>query len=186
VSLSLCSGKFSVVRECKHKKDGKTYAVKMITKTISEQDEVLKEIEIMRAVDEHSNVIHLIDVYEDADHFNLVLELYVASFLSIFVSEPLLTGFPFCSVTGGELFDKIVEYEFYSEKEASKLIYQIVSLVAYLHKRGIVHRDLKPENLLFEDEKATNLKLCDFGLADYVKDGESMFTLVGSPTYMGP
>eukprot|EP01122_Echinamoeba_exundans_P017633 TRINITY_DN947_c0_g1_i1.p1 TRINITY_DN947_c0_g1~~TRINITY_DN947_c0_g1_i1.p1 ORF type:complete len:655 (+),score=222.60 TRINITY_DN947_c0_g1_i1:1428-3392(+) len=160
----LGTGKFSVVRECKNKKDGKTYAVKMITKTISEQDEVLKEIEIMRAVDEHPNVIHLIDVYEDADHFNLVLEL----------------------VTGGELFDKIVEYEFYSEKEAAKLIFQIVSLVAYLHKRGIVHRDLKPENLLFEDEKATNLKLCDFGLADYIKDGESMFTLVGSPTYMAP
>lgn len=152
----------------------------MITKTISEQDEVLKEIEIMRAVDEHANVIHLMDVYEDADHFNLVLELYVALFVSMPAS--LIAG---SSVTGGELFDKIVEYEFYSEKEAAKLIWQIVSLIAYLHKRSIVHRDLKPENLLFEDEKATNLKLCDFGLADYIKDSEPMFTLVGSPTYMG-
>lgn len=73
----MCSGKFSVVRECTSKANGKTYAVKMITKKISEHDEVLKEIEIMRAVDEHPNVIHLIDVFEDAEHFNLVLELYV-------------------------------------------------------------------------------------------------------------
>lgn len=56
----------------------------------------------------------------------------------------------------------------------------------YLHKKGIVHRDLKPENLLFEDETAKNLKLCDFGLADYHKDGEIMYSIVGSPTYMAP
>lgn len=80
VDPHLCSGKFSVVRECTNKANGKTYAVKMITKKISEHDEVLKEIEIMRAVDEHPNVIHLIDVFEDAEHFNLVLELYVHCF----------------------------------------------------------------------------------------------------------
>lgn len=90
------------------------------------------------------------------------------------------------SVRGGELFDKIVEYEFYSEKDAAELVYQIVAVVKYLHNKGIVHRDLKPENLLFEDETAKRLKLCDFGLAEKIKEGEIMYNVVGSPTYMAP
>jgi serine/threonine protein kinase len=48
-----------------------------------------------------------------------------------------------CSVTGGELFDKIVELEYYSEKDAAGLTQQIVSIVNYLHSKDIVHRDLK-------------------------------------------
>lgn len=90
------------------------------------------------------------------------------------------------SVTGGELFDKIVEYEYYTEKDAADLVYQITSIVKYLHDKKITHRDLKPENLLFEDESAKKLKLCDFGLAEKFVDGKLMFDIVGSPTYMAP
>ena len=48
-----------------------------------------------------------------------------------------------CSVTGGELFDRILDRGMYSEKDASHVIQQVLEAVGYLHKNGIVHRDLK-------------------------------------------
>ena len=48
-----------------------------------------------------------------------------------------------CRVTGGELFDRIVEKGSYTEKDASDLIRQILEAVAYLHSIEICHRDLK-------------------------------------------
>ena len=49
-----------------------------------------------------------------------------------------------CSrVTGGELFDRILEKGSYTEKDASNLIRQILEAVDYMHDKGVVHRDLK-------------------------------------------
>jgi serine/threonine protein kinase len=49
-----------------------------------------------------------------------------------------------CSVTGGELFDRIVERGSYTEKDASDAVKCILEACAYLHEDlGVVHRDLK-------------------------------------------
>lgn len=49
----------------------------------------------------------------------------------------------FCRVTGGELFDRIVEKGSYTEKDAADLIRQVLEAVDYMHEQGVVHRDLK-------------------------------------------
>lgn len=49
----------------------------------------------------------------------------------------------FSRVTGGELFDRIVEKGSYTEKDASGLIRQVLEAVDYMHEQGVVHRDLK-------------------------------------------
>lgn len=46
-------------------------------------------------------------------------------------------------MTGGELFDRIMERGSYTEKDASHLVGQVLGAVSYLHSLGIVHRDLK-------------------------------------------
>jgi calcium/calmodulin-dependent protein kinase I len=87
---------------------------------------------------------------------------------------------------GGELFDRIVEKESYSEKEASDTIKPVVDAIRYCHGLGIIHRDLKPENLLYESEDTNSaIKVTDFGLARFVHN-ELATTACGTPNYVAP
>lgn len=79
---------------------------------------------------DHPNVVRLLEIYDEEDSIYLVMEL----------------------MQGGELFDRIVEKESYSEKMASETLKPIVDAIRYCHELGIVHRDLKPENLLYESD----------------------------------
>ncbi|KAI2663803.1 Calcium/calmodulin-dependent protein kinase type 1 [Labeo rohita] len=91
------------------------------------------------------------------------------------------------SIGGGELFDRIVEKGFYTERDASKLIRQILDAVKYLHDMGIVHRDLKPENLLYYSmEEDSNIMISDFGLSKIEDSGSVMSTACGTPGYVAP
>ena len=63
------------------------------------------------------------------------------------------------SVSGGELFDRIVEKGFYTERDASQLIHQILDAVKYLHDMGIVHRDLKVEQFIIAHRELLNMRL---------------------------
>lgn len=52
-----------------------------------------------------------------------------------------------------------------------------------MHQSQIAHRDLKPENILLQNEI---VKIADFGLSNYMLDGQSLSTSCGSPNYAAP
>jgi len=161
-------GAFSVVYLCVRKKDGKELAVKVINKSTVGIDEKTRkrletEEEILRTVS-HPHIIPLYDIIETPKTIYFVMEL----------------------VIGGELFDKIVEKGFYSEKDASKLVKNVVGAIQYLHENKIAHRDLKPENLLVKGDDDTHIMISDFGLSKVLGDDSMAFTACGTPYYVAP
>lgn len=128
-------------------------------------NEILVMRRIVENVSPHPNVIDLYDVYEDENGVHLVLEL--------------------CS--GGELFDRIVKQERYSEAGAAAVVRQIAQGLAALHKSNIVHRDLKPENCLFlNNTDDSSLKIMDFGLSSVEEFTDPVVGLFGSIDYVSP
>ncbi|CAF3234589.1 unnamed protein product [Rotaria socialis] len=159
-------GGFGKVKQAIHLLTGEFVAIKIIDKAKLGSDVVRVALEIKAMKDlRHQHICQLYQVIETAEYYFLVLEY-------------------FCN---GELFDYIVNRNRLSEEQARHFFRQIVSAVAYMHKKGYCHRDLKPENLLLD--RRENLKLIDFGLCAQPKGGINLAylgTACGSPAYAAP
>ncbi|KAG6409966.1 hypothetical protein SASPL_128010 [Salvia splendens] len=161
-------GTFAKVKFAKNTETGQPVAIKILDK-----DKVLKhkmaeqirrEIATMKLI-KHPHVVQLYEVMASKTKIFIVLEF----------------------VTGGELFDKIVNHGRMREDEARKYFQQLIHVVDYCHSRGVFHRDLKPENLLLD--AGGNLKVSDFGLSalsQQVRDDGLLHTACGTPNYVAP
>ena len=146
-------------------------AVKMVdvsTLDAAGLDAMELEVRTMRRVAGHENIAALYEIYIFDKTLALVMEL--------------------CA--GGELFDRIISKDHYSEREARLAFAQMVEAIGHCHAREVVHRDLKPENLLYADvEGAPNgsvVKLADFGLARTLEPGRHLSGFSGTPGYVAP
>lgn len=63
--------------------------------------------------------------------------------------------------------------------------YQIARGLIYLHEVGVCHRDIKPQNILV-DAKSHTVKICDFGSAKKLVQGESNVAYICSRYYRAP
>ncbi|KAJ8449468.1 hypothetical protein Cgig2_002265 [Carnegiea gigantea] len=162
-------GEFGITYLATDVETGETFACKSILKkklrTAVDIDDVRREVEIMKHLPKHPNIVTLKDTYEDDEAVHIVMEL--------------------CE--GGELFDRIVARGHYTERAAAAVTKTIVEVVQICHRHGVMHRDLKPENFLFANKKENSaLKAIDFGLSIFFKPGERFTEIVGSPYYMAP
>ena len=89
-------------------------------------------------------------------------------------------------VRGGELFDRIIEKEYMSEKEASEITKQLLEALAYMHARGCAHRDIKAENVLLVAPDSNKVKIADFGLSNALGEATKFQSCVGTTDYMAP
>merc|ERR1719330_1969497 len=89
-------------------------------------------------------------------------------------------------LSGGELFERIVERSKLSEAEAADVAIQILDALSYLHSQNILHRDVKLENILFEVRGGSRVKLIDFGYATRFEDGAKVTGKYGSLRYTAP
>ncbi|KAL8130183.1 hypothetical protein V2J09_019338 [Rumex salicifolius] len=162
-------GEFGVTYLVTRVEGGESYACKTISKgklkTEVELEDVRREVEIMRQLPKHPNIVEYKEVYEDKDAVYLVMEL--------------------CQ--GGELFDRVVARGHYSERAASQVAKTILTVVQVCHEHGVIHRDLKPENFLYSNvDEDSPLKAIDFGLSIFFEEGQRFSEVVGSPYYMAP
>jgi len=59
--------------------------------------------------------------------------------------------------------------------------------MARRHSKGIVHRDLKPENILLDAKSAAaKVKLGDFGLSKFMREGGKLRSICGTWAYSAP
>ena len=60
----------------------------------------------------------------------------------------------------------------------------MLKALAYIHALGICHKDIQPNNILIDS--SNNLKLCDFGSAKVMSEGESSVSYIVSRHYRAP
>jgi calcium/calmodulin-dependent protein kinase I len=161
----LGNGNYSVVRKGLDLQTNGFVAIKVVDRRKLTKDDELSlriEVEVLSKLN-HPNIIKMFGWYAEGKQYFIVTEL----------------------MNGGELFDRIVKKEFYSEREAQKVVLTLASVIKFIHDQGIVHRDLKPENILLTDDTDNaTIKIADFGFARPVAAG--LNTACGTPGYVAP
>ena len=115
---------------------------------------------------QHSNIIKLVDLFENSDTYFIVLDY----------------------MQGKDLFDYIQKRGFsLPEQRVQDLTYQIAMGVKYLHEFGIVHRDLKLENIMMSDSSDGAVpQIVDFGLAKIIGPSNTASEPFGTLGYVAP
>ena len=168
----LGSGTYGRVLSARSRKDGRVYALKIISKI--NMDELGRrnakiERDVMREV-HHPFVATLQFAFQNEDKLYMGMEFYNGGDLR----------HHFALHAKGELDLAPERIRFYAA--------ELVAGLAHLHSLDVIYRDLKPENILIDAEG--HIKLVDFGLSSrsdtkHGRDPRAM-TLAGSPDYVAP
>ena len=155
----LGSGAYGDVYLCRDRATGEQYALKKIPKEYTQNSEFQREMNALlhlRANGGHPNICMLKDNFDEEDDYLLVFDL----------------------VDGGEMFYHLIQHGAYSEADASRLVRQVASALAFCHGIGVIHADLKPENvmlrnyLLQKNRADFEVKLIDFGCSEVLSHPE--------------
>ncbi|XP_076098270.1 MAPK/MAK/MRK overlapping kinase-like isoform X1 [Mytilus galloprovincialis] len=158
-------GTFSEVLKCQHIKDGTYWACKKMKQTYESIEQVnnLREIQAMRRLSPHSNILELQEVIFDKKSGTLVL---------------------ICELMDMNIYELIRGKRHYlPERKVKHYMYQLLKSVEHMHRHGIFHRDVKPENILIKEDL---LKLADFGSCRSVYSKQPYTEYISTRWYRAP
>ena len=160
-------GVFGIVYTAKTP-DGELVAIKKVLQT---PKYINREIEILEELN-NEYCVHLKNYFTQAGkRSNEVILYIVMDFLPMSIHQ--------------------FNFTYRKENRYPPLIYvklfafELFSGLYYLHKNGITHRDIKPQNILC-DPTTGELKICDFGSAKKIIEGEKSVSYIASRYYRAP
>ena len=171
---ALGEGMAGTVWHCTEKSTGTHYAIKVMNLSALDAEQMAdmgREIEILNKL-QHPNILRYREHFKGEKSWDIITEV----------------------ISGGELFEAIIEQEHYTEVDGRELVRILLGALKYMHDRQIVHRDIKPENIMLTQKGGgakkrdlTDIKLVDFGLSPTVPDElTGIVTAAGTPEYLAP
>mmetsp|Transcript_60990 Transcript_60990/g.149331 ORF Transcript_60990/g.149331 Transcript_60990/m.149331 type:complete len:551 (-) Transcript_60990:147-1799(-) len=163
----LGEGGFAVVKRCRHKHNGRSYAVKEVRNEDYESsaENIKEEIDALKRLRDGPYIVRLFDVFQGAEMTHLILE----------------------ECRGTDLLERLAEREVFPEPISRRISRRLLEAVHFCHKKKICHRDIKLENILVADASDdTKIKLADFGCSHRITGPKCLKTLCGSPQYVAP
>ncbi|KAJ7952022.1 Mitogen-activated protein kinase kinase [Quillaja saponaria] len=154
------SGAGGTVYKVLHRPSGRIFALKVIYGHHEDvvRKQICREIEILRDVS-NPNIVKCHDMFDHNNEIQVLLEF----------------------MDGGSLEGTHIP----NEQQLSHLARQILTGLAYLHRRHIVHRDIKPSNLLINARR--QVKIADFGVSRVLEQTmDPCNSSVGTIAYMSP
>mmetsp|Transcript_19336 Transcript_19336/g.23087 ORF Transcript_19336/g.23087 Transcript_19336/m.23087 type:complete len:478 (-) Transcript_19336:490-1923(-) len=158
-------GTFSEVLKAQCIKNGKYVAIKCMKNHFDSLDQVnnLREIQALRRLSPHANIIKLLEVLYDQPTGRLAL---VFELMDMNIYE-LIRG----------------RRHYVAEDRIKSYMYQLIKSMDHMHRNGIFHRDIKPENVLIMDDC---LKLADFGSCRGIYSKQPYTEYISTRWYRAP
>lgn len=158
-------GTFSEVLKAQCIKTGQYVAIKCMKNTFESIEQVnnLREIQALRRLSPHPNIITLLEVLYDQPSGRLALVFELMDM---------------------NIYELIRERRHYlPENRVKMFMYQLARSMDHMHRNGIFHRDIKPENILIKDDQ---LKLADFGSCRGIYSKQPFTEYISTRWYRAP
>ncbi|BGP04821.1 cAMP-dependent protein kinase catalytic subunit [Rhodotorula toruloides] len=160
---TLGTGSFGRVHLVRSQHNGRSYAIKVLSKErvvkMKQVEHTNSEREMLERV-RHPFLVNLWGTFKDSKNLYMVMDF----------------------VAGGELFSLLRKSQRFPDPVAKFFAAEVALALDYLHSLDIIYRDLKPENILLGADG--HVKITDFGFAKHVPD--ITWTLCGTPDYLAP